>query len=216
MLIRSLRSGYKKGLRGASSGLQSNFFYETSWVVFFILFLAFIKLSVLSFYLIPSESMLPNILAGDRIMTNKLAYGLWLPFANKPFLHWSTPKRGDVILFHVPDEQGTFIKRVIGLSGDTVTFKKGILFINGEIYKEQGILTEPEPDQTFFESRRFIVPPHSVFVLGDNRDHSVDSRVFGYVPENFIYGKANFIFFSTEGSKSLLPQFRTERFFKSL
>lgn len=220
--------------------LKKNYFSEFAWVVGFILLFILIKTSVISFYLIPTPSMMPNIIPGDRVMLNKLSYGLWLPFFNSPVVVWSHPKRGDMVFFNSPNGQGTFVKRVIGVPGDVIFFHKGIVIINGQqvsqsflgnsplrsyqnnvIIEENKdlhlfphlILLSQEPGRTYFELGRFIVPPHKVFVLGDNRDSSVDSRVFGFVDEAGLYGKAMFILFSTAGNKGLFPEFRMNRFF---
>lgn len=223
--------------------LKKNYFTEFLWVVGFILVFILIKTSFLGFFLIPSTSMLPNIIPGDRVMLNKLSYGLWLPFVKSPLIRWKSPDRGDVLFFNSPNSNETFVKRVIGIPGDTVSFHKGIVTINGEqvsqsylgnspyryyqnsliIEENKDLHLEPhlilmsdEPSKTYFESGTFLVPPKKVFVLGDNRDSSVDSRVFGFVDEDALYGKAIFVLFSTTGDTGLFPEFRTDRFFKQI
>jgi signal peptidase I len=223
--------------------LKKNYISEFVWVVGFLLFFILLKTSVVGFYLVPTPSMLPNVIPGDRVILNKLSYGLRLPFFRSPVIIWNRPNRGDVIFFDSPNGQGAFVKRVIGIPGDVISFYKGYVIINGQqvsqsylgntpfkyyqndiIIEENKdlhlfshlILMSKEPGNTYFESGRFIVPPHKVFVLGDNRDSSVDSRVFGFVDETSLYGKAMFVLFSTDGNKSVFPEFRTNRFFQGV
>lgn len=223
--------------------LKKNYFTEFLWVVGFILLFIFIKTSILGFFLVPTPSMLPNIIPGDRVLLNKLTYGLWLPFVSSPLVSWKSPSRGDVVFFQVPNGHETFVKRVIGVPGDVVSFYKGLVVINGQQVSQSFIGNSPyryyqncliieenkdlhlvphlilmsdEPSKTYFESGTFIVPSNKVFVLGDNRDSSVDSRVFGFVDEDALYGKAVFVLFSTTGDTSLFPEFRTDRFFKKI
>ncbi len=214
------------------------------WVIGFIVLFILLKTTVVSFYLVPSTSMLPNITTGDRILLNKLSYGLWLPFSEKPLFNWSHPRRGDIVLFKPPLENAVFVKRVIGIAGDKVSFHKGIVLINDQqlsysylgnnpnpiiyqnsLMREENrdlqlsphlILMSDVPSHTYLEQRTFIVPPQKVFVLGDNRDSSIDSRVFGFIDEDTLYGEAVFVLFSTTGNQSFFPEFRTERFFKSI
>lgn len=217
--------------------VKNKFWSEFSWVVFFIFVFIFLKLCVIGLYLVPSNSMLPTVLPGDRVVANKLAYGLTIPFVQTPLFQWSIPNRGDIILFSFSDQDEIYIKRVIGLPGDYITFREGEVFINREplsleylpqihplspdlnLYKEQNakLFNQPhliylakDPARTFFESRRFLVPPGKLFVLGDNRDHSADSRVYGYVDMKNVYARASFVLFSTTG-ESILPNFRKER-----
>lgn len=216
---------------------KSKFFVDFSWIVFFIFLFIFLKICVVGIYLVPSPSMLPELIPGDRIIANKLAYGLAIPFIQTPFFQWSTPQRGEVILFSFPNKSEIYIKRVIGLPGDLISFKNGAVYINGDelklqtvshVYLTEGDLTpylennsrlfkkshdiylSKEPSQTFFETRRFLVPPGKLFVLGDNRDNSTDSRAYGYVDFKNVYGRASFVLFSTTG-KGFLPKFRSER-----
>jgi signal peptidase I len=216
--------------------MKNKLFVDFSWIVFFILLFIFLKLSVIGFYLVPSPSMLPNLVPGDRILANKLAYGFTPPFFNTTLFQWSFPTRGDIILFSFENNSDIYVKRVIGLPGDLITFKEGQVFINDvpltltmtlqknidsnfSLYGEQNsaLLNKPhtiymskEPDRTFFESRRFLVPPGKLFVLGDNRDNSADSRVYGYVDTKNVYGRASYVFFSTTG-ESFFPKFRGDR-----
>lgn len=223
--------------------LKKNSINDFVWVTGFILFFILLKTSVTSFYLVPTPSMLPNIIPGDRVMLNKLSYGLWLPFFDYPIITWSNPKRGDVVLFNSPNRQSIYVKRVMGIPGDIISFQKGFLYVNGKkvtresitshylsdnknnviVEENKDLLLSPhlilmsvEPGNTYFEAGRFIVPPNKVFVLGDNRDSSVDSRFFGFVDKADLYGKAVFILFSTTGNNKIFPEFRMNRFFQKL
>jgi signal peptidase I len=221
--------------------VKKSLFKESLWVLIFILFFGVLYAFVLGFYLIPSPSMMPSIVPGDRVVLNKLSYGIRLPFQEKPMLTWNSPLRGDIVFFASPNGQGTYIKRIIGLPGDVIRFKQGVISVNGLILQQRclkesdngaclgnilieenrdlhlpshPILISEEKGATFFEYKKFIVPPGKFFVLGDNRDQSVDSRVFGFVEEFRLYGKAVFVLFSTEGDSRFFPKFRIDRFFK--
>lgn len=216
---------------------------DVLWVLGFIFVFILCNTSVVSFYLVPSTSMQPNILPGDRVLLNKLRYGLWLPLSNKPVIQWAHPQRGEIVFFTPPAENETFVKRVIGLPGDVVSFKNGVIIVNGQqlanklvsksssLVSENSLILEENkdlqltphlilmsnvPSNTYFEQRTFTVPPNKVFVLGDNRDSSIDSRVFGFIDEDTLYGGAVFVLFSTTGSPSFFPEFRIERFLKSI
>ena len=99
-----------------------------------------LRSSVVGFYVIPTGSMLPTIKLNDRLITNKLAYGLMLPFAETQIISWGKPQRGDIVLFEYPAENEadrvTFVKRVIGLEGDSLSFANGVLQINGQAVEE--------------------------------------------------------------------------------
>lgn len=217
--------------------IKKKFWVDFSWIVFFIIVFILVKLCVVGLYLVPSPSMLPSLIPGDRIITNKLAYGLSLPFLQKPITQWATPNRGDVIVFSFTDNPDIFVKRVIGLPGDLITFQEGVVSVNREplVLRKLPQADDPTlnlfdegnlrifndshpiymsrlPSKTFFESHRYLVPPNKYFVLGDNRDNSADSRAYGYVDSKNIYGQASFVLFSTTG-ESFLPKFRKERFF---
>ena len=168
---------------------------------------------------IPSGSMIPTLLVGDFILVNKYAYGLRLPVLNKKFLSIGEPKRGDVIVFRKPQGGGvSFIKRLIGLPGDTVSYRDKRLFINGEPiemeqlgrYSSQDVkcatprrdamrysaaLGEVNHEVLLHESSgsrngQWVVPEGQYFAMGDNRDRSNDSREWGFVPEENLMGRA--------------------------
>ncbi len=169
---------------------------------------------------IPSGSMLPTLHVGDFILVNKFTYGLRLPVANTKILELGEPQRGDVVVFRFPkDPKVDYIKRVVGLPGDTVRYVDKTLYINGEAVpvKPEGsylspITGMPVPGmQLYLEDldgvRHHIlidagrpgidtemrVPAGHYFVMGDNRDNSNDSRFWGTVPEENLVGKAFFI-----------------------
>lgn len=163
---------------------------------------------------IPSGSMLPSLYIGDFILVNKFAYGIRLPVLNKKIIDTSEPKRGDVVVFRYPrDESLDYIKRIIGLPGDHIAYYNKQLYINGKPIERDFIGQYTGPGQTFANEYveklegvdhemlllparpnnlqgEYIVPQGNYFVMGDNRDNSKDSRVWGPVPEENLLGKA--------------------------
>jgi len=185
---------------------------------------------------IPSSSMVPTLLIGDYLFVSKFAYGygstgtFWnvAPFTGR--ISGSPPQRGDVVVFKLPRDNSTdYIKRLIGLPGDTIQMREGILYLNGVPVEREKLATPiadgnnetPEGATDYIEhlpkgpdhiirklsdtgglndTEVFVVPPHHYFFMGDNRDNSQDSRTknVGYVPEENLVGKAEFLFFSLD------------------
>jgi signal peptidase I len=191
---------------------------------------------------IPSGSMEPTILIGDRIFINKLAYDLKVPYTTLHLARWSDPNRGDIVVFYSPKDRKRLIKRVVGLPGDTLAMRQNRLFINGHFVKyeslRQEIIDKIELDQqsyhVFFNENLtgkqhavmfklsrpslntfapVIIPEGQYFMMGDNRDNSADSRLFGFVERKLIVGRATMVVISREGS-FLHP--RWSRFFNDL
>lgn len=187
---------------------------------------------------IPSGSMIPTLLVGDFILVNKFSYGIRLPVIDKKVVDLDLPKRGDVIVFRYPaDPSLDYIKRVVGLPGDKVTYRDKRVYVNGieatqaplGDFLVQGLKVVPAFEEKLGEVRhriliepqapsevrqRLIFPHHDncqyntqgvscvvpeghYFVMGDNRDNSADSRVWGFVPEHNIVGKAFFVWFNS-------------------
>ncbi|MGB5291068.1 MAG: signal peptidase I [Lysobacterales bacterium] len=168
---------------------------------------------------IPSGSMIPTLLVGDFIVVNKFSYGIRLPVLNKKIIDIGEPKRGDVVVFRYPkDPSVNFIKRAVGLPGDTIVYRDKRLFINGEEVKEKAAgrfgsdnvkCTTPAVDASLFweelgdanhnilihdrsgaRNGQWVVPEGHYFMMGDNRDRSNDSREWGFVPEENVLGRA--------------------------
>jgi signal peptidase I len=161
---------------------------------------------------IPSSSMVPTLQVGDYILVNKYTYGIRLPVLRTKVLALNEPQRGDVMVFFPPHMNDTyFIKRVVGLPGDTVTYRNKRLYVNGQEIPEEPLAVLPEgrsryrvgletlgADTHLFqvdEARpaqdfSVVVKPGHYFMMGDNRDNSSDSRIWGQVPEKDIVGKA--------------------------
>jgi len=168
---------------------------------------------------IPSGSMIPTLLIGDFIVVNKFSYGLRLPVLNTKIVPIGEPQRGDVAVFRYPVDPGiNFIKRVIGLPGDTITYRNKQLFVNGEpvpVREERPYLTTevkcstPDRDSRLWNEAlgseghelllhdgsggrdgQWVVPEGHYFMMGDNRDRSNDSREWGFVPEENLVGRA--------------------------
>jgi signal peptidase I len=180
---------------------------------------------------IPSGSMRPTLEIGDFILVNKFTYGLRLPVINTKFVELNEPERGDVMVFRFPDEPSVnFIKRVIGLPGDRIRYEDKQLYVNGDpIPKrliEEGPTKAPEellllesldevehhiynnPRAPGPQMRELVVPEGHYFTMGDNRDHSNDSRYWGFVPEQNIVGRAFAVWMRWDGG---LPSFTSIR-----
>ena len=146
-------------------------------LVAFVVVFGFIRPFVVEAYRIPSESMVPTLEVGDRILANKFIY------------RFTEPKRGDIVVFDsVEGEDETLIKRVVGVAGDRVRVSRyGVLFVNGEPQEEPYLNKKDPPRYTYGPKR---VPKGYIFVMGDNRGNSADSRVFGPVPLEDVEGEA--------------------------
>ncbi|MBN2343594.1 MAG: signal peptidase I [Deltaproteobacteria bacterium] len=202
-----------------------------------------LRLFAVEAFKIPSESMVPTLMVGDHIFVSKYRYGISLPFQNKQLIKLGTPQYGDVIVFAKPSRQeqgyasdgyeetlvGTdFIKRVIGLPGDTIEVKRSVVYVNGKpiprckvgkrTFKSKDSLSDEWVDRTsslwiekhgdhtytlveeylFDDFEPIRVPEEQVFVMGDNRDRSSDSRMWGTVPYANIKGRAMIIWWSNK------------------
>jgi signal peptidase I len=146
-------------------------------VIAFVLVFGLVRPFIVEAYRIPSESMVPTLEVGDRVLANKFVYRFW------------SPKRGDIVVFDSVDEgeDQTLIKRVVGLEGDEIQVQGGVLYVNGEPQKEP-YLNEDLPFVGFYGPT--VVPKGNIFVMGDNRANSADSRVFGPLPLENLRGEA--------------------------
>ena len=242
--------------------LDKNFFKENIKTLFYALIIAiFIRSLFLQPFYIPSSSMEPSLLVGDRLFVTKYSYGYSkhsFPFSPPIFkgrLIFSEPKRGDVVVFKTPaDNRTDYIKRLIGLPGDQIQFINSNLYINNaeilksrisrddkifcgtkkiDVFTFEELLPNGKRYNTVYlknfsyqNSDIFTVPEKNYFFLGDNRDCSKDSRFLtsvGYVHEDNLVGKAQFIFFSSDKSIGSIFSFwkwnksiRLNRFFKKI
>lgn len=175
--------------------------YGEAILIAFILAL-FIRTFVVQAFKIPSGSMKPTLLVGDHILVNKFLYGVKIPFTDITLVPVKKPKRGDIVVFKFPeDPKKDFIKRVIAVSGDTVQIRNKEVYINDKpIDDPYGIHIDPHTIPGKLRPRDNLdpvsVPPDSLFVMGDNRDHSYDSRFWGFVKLSSVKGKAFIIYWS--------------------
>ncbi len=172
------------------------------WVIlaFFIL-----ESMVIQARVIPSASMEHTILIGDHLIVTLLGYDVGIPFTEHHIPLWRNPKRQQIIVFEAPPQAANnedFIKRVIGLPGDTVEVKRGVVFVNGKKLDEPYLNPLPDPNAPMETCGPFHVPPHSYFVMGDNRDDSDDSRYWGFVPRANLIGTPLFIYLSVRAPDS--------------
>lgn len=165
-----------------------------------------IRTFVVQAFKIPSGSMIPTLLIGDHILVNKFLYGTQIPFTDKKILIFREPEKGDVIVFKYPENPTKdFIKRVIATEGDTIEEKNKVVYVNGEpvtetyaYHYDPTMHSGSDPRDTFGQIR---VPKDKIFVMGDNRDHSYDSRFWGFVDEKEVKGKAFIIYWSWDPDK---------------
>lgn len=228
----------KKRAEGQAEGVVIEYSKSFFPVLFIVLI---IRSFLVEPFQIPSESMVPTLEVGDFILVNKFTYGLRLPVARTKVVPIGEPERGDVMVFFPPHEKRYFIKRVIGLPGDTIRYANNELFINGEAVDKTFLAIDTKPvvdfrdrctqllesnyrlyDETIDEKthkmrkcavpsayqgeQTWEVPEGHYFMMGDNRDNSSDSRVWGPVPEENIVGKAFAIWMHWKGLNSL-PSF---------
>ena len=162
----------------------------------------FIRTFVVQAFKIPSGSMEPTLQIGDHILVNKFIYGVKIPFTTIQLFPLENPQRGDVLVFIYPlDPSKDFIKRVVAVEGDTVKMVSKKLYINGiEVPDSHAVYTEESPLSGEVQKRDnfgpVTVPKGALFVLGDNRDRSLDSRFWGFVPLEEVRGKAFIIYWS--------------------
>jgi signal peptidase I len=192
-------------------------------VSFALVLLVLVRAVLVEAFKIPSGSMEGTLLVGDFLFVNKLVYGAEIPLTHKRLPALRTPERGEVIVFSWPmDPTKSFVKRVVGVPGDTLEMRDGALVRNGVVIGEAYVShTEPGSDpsaEEFRWQRDFLVkyagaatrgyrpsrnnwgplrvPPHDLFVLGDNRDNSLDSRYWGFLPDSLVRGRPLFVYYS--------------------
>ena len=215
----ALRYGYRLWLRGRPWPRHPPWPVDWSRAMFPVLLLVLaLRTFVAEPFRIPSGSMMPTLRVGDLVLVSKYSYGLRLPVSHARVLETGAPARGDVAVFRYPkDPDIDYIKRVVGLPGDRVTYQGKRLTVNGRGYPQRAARPwRPErprrPARDYVRAveyvadarahailldrrappfaHRFAVPPGHYLVLGDNRDHSSDSRMWGFVPESHLVGRA--------------------------
>jgi signal peptidase I len=171
-------------------------------IIIAILIALFIRTFIICAYKIPSRSMVPTLLVGDHILVSKFKYGVKIPLLRNTIIPIREPKRGEIVVFIYPNDRSKdFIKRVIGLGGDKIEIKNKKIFINDKEYKDSfGIYSDniiyPATMQPRDNFGPITVPKDSIFVMGDNRDESLDSRFWGFVDLKDVEGKAFIIYWS--------------------
>lgn len=179
-------------------------------IVIAVLLALFIRTFVVQAFKIPSGSMLPTLLIGDHLLVNKFIYGVKVPFTGQLLIPIKKPDRGDVVVFRFPKDRSIdYIKRVVGVPGDTVEIKDKKVYINDKIVGDpHAHISSPtilsanaSPRDNFGP---VLVPEGRIFVMGDNRDNSYDSRFWGFVDQRDILGKAFILYWSWDIDKPLL------------
>ncbi|MBE9530218.1 MAG: signal peptidase I [Proteobacteria bacterium] len=180
------------------SGLRENI----EAILLAILLALFIRTFIIQAFKIPSGSMKQTLLIGDHILVNKFIYGVKIPFLQKTIIPIKDPKAGDIIVFKFPEDPSKdFIKRVIGVAGDVIEVRDKKVYVNHMLLNhDYGIHTDPHIFPAVIQPRdnfgQVVVPEHSLFVMGDNRDQSYDSRFWGFVDVKDVKGKALIIYWS--------------------
>jgi signal peptidase I len=214
-----------------------------SLLVFFVLMAVF-RSAVADWMYVPSGSMNPTIVEGDRILVDKSVYGLRIPFTTKRLTRGDDPQRGDIAIFASPEDGTTLVKRIVGLPGDVIEMRDDVLLVNGAATDYDATFSVADkdlPDRTRREDHRYLTEkfdgrPHMIMVLpqhiamrtfgptavpagyylalGDSRDNSKDSRYIGFVPRDSIVGRAFKVAYSLDADRWYRP--RADRFFAPL
>lgn len=191
--------------------------------------LLIVKASVFANYFVPTGSMSPTVIEGDRVFSNNIAYSLRIPFTKFHVVRWGSPERGDVVCFIYPgDDRTRYVKRVIGVAGDKIEIDGENVTVNGgkletRAVRETGdafireeaiggrrhLVRLMKHRNAFDVVRRFSVPEGALFVMGDNRDDSYDSRFWGFLPVDNVIGRLNFRYLSIDPGSSRIRLDRT-------
>lgn len=179
-------------------------------IVIAVLLALFIRTFIVQAFKIPSGSMLPTLQIGDHLLVNKFIYGIKVPFTGTQLIAIKKVNRGDVVVFRFPKDRSIdYIKRVIGTPGDTVEIKDKKVLVNGKpIEDSHAHLTSNAILDTKASPRDnlgpILVPKDRIFVMGDNRDNSYDSRFWGFVDQKDVLGKAFILYWSWDIKEPLL------------
>jgi signal peptidase I len=210
-----------------------------------ILLAMFIRIALFEAFEIEGPSMEPSLLNGDRVVVAKFVYGLFLPFMNQAVLTWGLPNVGDVVIVRSPRDNVDIVKRVVALPGDTLELRDGVIYRNGNAVShvsqgsckdrpDQGPfgcewIQEKLGDHTYNTSQNLdslrhtrapiTVEPGRIYVLGDHRDRSNDSRALGTIPIERVKGRVLSIYWSSEGGAAgcaSIDGLRTQRLFRGV
>ncbi|RUO29564.1 signal peptidase I [Aliidiomarina soli] len=197
--------------------------YKSFLLVIFLML--FFRTAYADWSHVPTSSMEPTILPGDVIWIDKTSFGPSLPYFNKRLFTWDQPERGDIITFIPPHEDVLYVKRVMGVPGDSLYIEDNTIYINNHRLEQS--VTHSTDDiilgtETLFEAehafkvikgrsfppsgRRVVVPDGKLFVMGDYRNNSVDSRAWGFVDENRVMGKVSSVAVSFSGERERLAR----------
>ncbi len=221
---------------------MKNWLKDNRGFIIFMLCLGLFRTAVADWNPIPSGSMRPNLLEGDVVLVNRVAYDLKLPLTDIVLAHLGEPQRSDVVTFSSPTDGTRLIKRLIALPGDVVEMRNEVLLINGQVadYAEPQTLQEPTDSggsvpalrltERLGDKQRRVqllqgvnarssfgpltVPANHYLMLGDNRDNSADSRYIGFVPRHLLIGRAHRVLVSADIKGHWAPRF--ERFGQAL
>jgi signal peptidase I len=217
-----------------------NLLQQHKQLIIFLVLMSTFRSAIADWYTVPTGSMLPTIQEGDRIIVNKMAYDLRFPFSNISLASLDSPKHGEIIVFESKSASLRLIKRIIGLPGDIVSMQNEVITVNGKqlpqrVFKNSQVQTNTNKFNYYSEKigninhrinidsnasnalsnfAPVVVPKGHYLVLGDNRRHSADSRVYGFVPHHELRGKATAVAFSVDYNNYYIP--RSERFFQNI
>jgi signal peptidase I len=192
----------KTAVIDGDSPKRSRFRENVEAILIAVIIALFIRTFVVQAFKIPSGSMKPTLQVGDHILVNKFIYGVKIPYLSTVVLPFKDPQRGDIVVFKFPvDPRKDFIKRVIALPGDVVEIRDKTIFINARrVNHDFGVFSDPRTIAGNLKPRDNLgpitVPKDALFVMGDNRDESFDSRFWGFVPIRDVSGKAFIIYWS--------------------
>ncbi len=220
------------------------FWNEFNTLIFFLIVMILFRSAIADWNQVPTGSMKPTILEGDRVIVNKLAYDLKVPFTSWHVQKWADPGRGEIVTFYSPEDGKLLIKRVIGLPGDIIAMRNNQLFINDEaarydsldesiinqldLYQQHRftffveeyegerhpVMMEPSEANHYNSFGPIEIPEGQYLMLGDNRDESLDSRAIGLISRDRIVGRAHTVAFSVDYEDYYLP--RLDRFIRPL